>query len=100
MERLKDVTGVLQNVYHSSKESTSEVDLIFIEIESLLAKVEDVEHVLNDNLDKSMESSKYIREVAATSEEQLGSIQDIPASIEKTAQFAHELKVLLNQFKI
>ena len=100
MERLKDVTGVLQNVYHSSEASTSEVDLIFIEIESLLAKVEDVEHVINDNLDKSMESSKYIREVAATSEEQLGSIQDITASIEKTAQFAHELKVLLNRFTI
>ncbi|PLR99239.1 methyl-accepting chemotaxis protein [Bacillus sp. T33-2] len=100
MEKLKDVNGSLQDVYHSSKESSNEVDKIFIEIEKLLSKVEDVERVINDNSQKSMDSTKYIREVAASSEEQLYSIQDIKTSIEKTAQFAEELSVLLNRFKI
>ncbi|HCG4536262.1 methyl-accepting chemotaxis protein [Ureibacillus chungkukjangi] len=100
MERLQGVNGILQNVYHSTKASSSEVDLIFDEIETLLAKVKDVQQVINDNLDRSVESSKYIREVASSSEEQLGSIQDITASIDKTAQFADELRELLNRFKI
>lgn len=100
MERLNGVNGILQNVYQSSEASSREVDLIFAEIETLLSKVKDVQHVINENLDRSVESSKYIREVAASSEEQLGSIQDITASIEKTAQFADELKELLNRFKI
>lgn len=100
MERLEGVNGILQNVYHSSQSSSNEVDLIFVEIETLLSKVQDVQQVINENLNRSVESSKYIREVAASSEEQLGSIQDITTSIEKTAQFADELKELLNRFKI
>ncbi|KIL45779.1 hypothetical protein KP78_21280 [Jeotgalibacillus soli] len=100
MEKLKDVNGSLQDVYHSSKESSNEVDKIFIEIDNLLSKVEDVEGIINDNSKKSLESTKYIREVASSSEEQLLSIQDIKASIEKTAQFAEELSDLLNRFKI
>lgn len=100
MEKLKDVNGSLQAIYHSSKESSNEVDRIFIEIENLLSKVKDVEQVINDNSHKTMESTKYIREVASSSEEQLVSIQDITASIEKTAQFAEELSNLLNRFKI
>ncbi|MER2106721.1 MAG: methyl-accepting chemotaxis protein [Solibacillus sp.] len=100
MERLQDVNGTLQNVYHSSGESSNGVDQIFTEIENLLSKVKDVEHILNRNSEKSIESSKYIHEVAATSTEQLGSIQDITASIDKTAQFAEELRALLNRFKI
>lgn len=43
------------------KTSSSEVDLIFDEIETLLAKVKDVQQVINDNLDRSVESSKYIQ---------------------------------------
>ncbi len=100
MEKLKDVNGSLQAIYHSSKESSNEVDRIFIEIENLLSKVKDVEQVINDNSHKTMESTTYIREVASSSEEQLVSIQDITASIEKTAQFAEELSDLLNRFKI
>lgn len=100
MEKLQDVNGILQNVYHSSAESSNDVDQIFTEIENLLSKVKDVEHVVNKNSEKSIETSKYIHEVAATSEEQLGSIQDITASIEKTAQFAEELRTLMNRFKI
>lgn len=100
MERLKDVNGSLQMVYHSSEETSNEVDKTFIEIENLLSKVKDVERVINENLEKSTESSKYIHEVAASSEEQLLSIQDITASIEKAAIFAEELRDLLNRFKI
>lgn len=100
MERLDGVNGILQNVYHSSKASSNEVDMIFVEIETLLSRVKDVQQVINENLNRSVESSKYIREVAASSEEQLGSIQEITASIEKTAQFADELRELLNRFKI
>lgn len=37
-----------------------------------------------------------IREADSSSEEQLSSIQDITASIEKTSQFAKELRDLLN----
>ncbi|MCM3412334.1 hypothetical protein [Metabacillus litoralis] len=59
-----------------------------------------MELVIKDNSQKSMESSNYIREVAASSEEQLLSIQDITISIEKTAQFGEELRELLNRFKI
>ncbi len=100
MEKLQDVNGILQNVYHSSGESSNDVDQIFTEIENLLSKVKDVERVVYKNSEKSIEASKYIHEVAATSEEQLGSIQDITASIEKTAQFAEELRTLMNRFKI
>ncbi|RFU61854.1 methyl-accepting chemotaxis protein [Peribacillus glennii] len=100
MDQLKDVNGSLQDVYRSSNESSNEVDRIFIEIENLLSKVEDVERVINDSSQKSLESTKYIREVASSSEEQLYSIQDITASIEKTAEFAEELRNLLNRFKI
>ncbi|RFU68934.1 methyl-accepting chemotaxis protein [Peribacillus saganii] len=100
MSKLKDVTGSLQGVYHSSKESSNEVDKIFIEIENLLSKVEDVERVINENSQKSIESTTYIREVASSAEEQLFSIQDITSSIEKTAQFAEELSDLLKRFKI
>lgn len=100
MEKLQDVNGILQNVYHSSGESSKEVDQIFIEVEKLLSKVKDVERVVNQNSESSIESSKYIHEVAATSKEQLESIEDITASIEKTAQFAEELRALLNRFKL
>ncbi|PLT33330.1 methyl-accepting chemotaxis protein [Bacillus sp. V5-8f] len=100
MERLQDVNGSLQQVYHSSNESSKEVDKIFIEIEKLLSKVEDVEQVIKGNSEKSLESTRYIREVAASSEEQLSSIQDITASIEQTAKFAEEMSDLLKRFKI
>ncbi|MBD8069592.1 methyl-accepting chemotaxis protein [Bacillus sp. PS06] len=100
MERLKEVNESLQNVYHSTEESTNEVDKIFVEIENLLSKVKEVEYVINDNLGKSTESSKYIHEVAASSEEQLSSIQEITASIEEAAHVAEELRDLLNRFKI
>lgn len=100
MEKLQDVNGILQNVYHSSGESSQEVERIFNEIEHLLSKVKDVEHVVNKNSEKSREASTSIHEVAATSEEQLGAIEEITASIEKTAEFADELKTLLNRFKI
>ncbi|GAE25539.1 methyl-accepting chemotaxis protein [Halalkalibacter wakoensis JCM 9140] len=100
MEKLRDVTGSLQNIYHSSKESTNEVDKIFIEVENLLGKVEEVENVIKINSQKFQESTKYIREVASTSEEQLSSIQGINDSIEQTAQFAEELRTLLHRFKI
>ncbi|ADU29106.1 methyl-accepting chemotaxis protein [Evansella cellulosilytica] len=100
MEKLKDLSGNLKNVYNSSKISTEEVDKIFLEIDHLLSKVEDVEGVIHDNSQKSAESSKHIHEVAASSEEQLSSIQEIQASIGQTAKFAKELRELLNQFKI
>ncbi|UGB31314.1 methyl-accepting chemotaxis protein [Metabacillus sp. B2-18] len=100
MQKLEGVNDRLQLVHQSSEESSYEVDKIFIEIENLLSKVKDVEHVIKDNSQKSMESSNYIREVAASSEEQLLSIQDITTSIEKTAQFGEELRELLNRFKI
>jgi len=100
MEKLQDVNGILQNVYHSSGESSNEVDQIFIEIENLLSKVKDVEQVVNNNSERSIESSKYIHEVVATSEVQLGSIQDITVSIEQTDKSAEELRSLLNRFKI
>lgn len=100
MQKLEGVNDRLQLVHQSSEESSYEVDKIFIEIENLLKKVKDVELVIKDNSQKSMESSNYIREVAASSEEQLLSIQDITISIEKTAQFGEELRELLNRFKI
>ncbi|TKC14736.1 methyl-accepting chemotaxis protein [Robertmurraya kyonggiensis] len=100
MERLRDVNESLQNVYRSTEESSNEVDIIFVKIENLLSKVKDVERVIHDNLGKFTESTQYIREVAASSEEQLTSIQDITASIEETAHFAEELRELLNRFKI
>ncbi|WP_138418428.1 methyl-accepting chemotaxis protein [Aquibacillus sediminis] len=100
MERLKDVNERLQTVYYTSEASSSQVDKTFLEIESLLTKVKDVERVIHDNLEKSMESSNYIREVAASSEDQLSSIHDITTSIEKSAQFATELRIRLNRFKI
>lgn len=100
MEKLEVVNGSLQDVYLSSKESTDEVDKIFIEIEQLLSKVEDVETVIKDNSQKSNESTKYIREVASSSEEQLSSIQDITTLIEETALLAGELSGLLKRFKL
>lgn len=100
METLKDVNESLQNVYYSSEESSKEVDKIFIEIEKLLSKVTDVESVIKDHLEKAMESSGYIHEAAASSEEQLTSIQAINESIEKAAQVTRELRELLNRFKV
>ncbi|MCM3163624.1 hypothetical protein [Metabacillus litoralis] len=47
----------------------------------------------SDHSQKSMESSIYICDVAASSKEQLLSIQDITTSIEKTARFGEELRV-------
>ncbi|WP_400245713.1 cache domain-containing protein [Niallia sp. JL1B1071] len=90
----------LQNVYYSSEESSKEVDKIFIEIEKLLSKVTDVESVIKDHLEKAMESSSYIHEAAASSEEQLTSIQAINESIEKAAKVTEELRELLNRFKV
>ncbi|MBP3951760.1 methyl-accepting chemotaxis protein [Bacillus sp. YZJH907-2] len=100
MEKLEEVNGRLQRIYHSSKDSSAGVDKIFIEIEHLLGKVEDVEQVILDNSQKSKESSEHIREVASTSEEQLSSMQGINVSIEQTAQLAEELRELLNRFKL
>ncbi|TXC85779.1 hypothetical protein FS935_19960 [Metabacillus litoralis] len=66
----------------------------------MLSKVEDVESVIKDNSKKSTESTKYIREVASSSEEQLSSIQDITTLIEETALLAGELSGLLKRFKL
>lgn len=100
MEKLEDVNGRLQRIYHSSKDSSAGVDKIFIEIEHLLSKVEDVEQVILNNSQKSKESTEHIREVASTSEEQLSSMQGINGSIEQTAQLAEELRELLSRFKL
>ncbi|MCP3762124.1 methyl-accepting chemotaxis protein [Domibacillus sp. A3M-37] len=100
METLKTVNGKLQNVYRSTAESSDEALNIFREMDNLLLNVKEVERVISDNSRKSAASSTYIREVASSSEEQLLSIQDITESIEKAAQFAEELKDLLNRFKI
>ncbi|OES45075.1 methyl-accepting chemotaxis protein [Domibacillus iocasae] len=100
METLKTVNEKLQNVYRSTAESSDEALSIFKEMDNLLLNVRSVELVISDNSRKSAESSAYILEVASSSEDQLLSIQDITESIEKTAQFAEELKDLLNRFKI
>ncbi|OLN21358.1 chemotaxis protein [Domibacillus antri] len=100
METLKMVNGNLQSVYHSSAQSSDESLNIFNEMDHLLRKVKEVERVIFDNSSKSSESSVYIHEVASSSEEQLQSIQAITESIEKTAEFADELKSLLHRFEI
>ncbi|WP_456276888.1 methyl-accepting chemotaxis protein [Bacillus sp. AK128] len=100
MENLKDVNESLKTVYHLSQESSFEVEKIFGEIDHLLSKVEEVEKVIKENSLKFKESTKYISEVASSSEEQLHSIHDITTLIEETAQFVEELKGLLKRFKV
>lgn len=100
METLKMVTGNLQSVHYSSAQSSEESLNIYNQMDQLLRKVKEVELVIFDHSSKSSESSAYIHEVASSSEEQLQSIQTITESIEKTAEFADELKSLLHRFKI
>ena len=100
MDNLNDVKGTLENVHQSSKETTDEVAKTFIEIENLLTRVKEVEHTIRANSKRSTDSAQYIREISSSSEEQLTAIQEITASIEKTALFAEELKDLLQRFKV
>lgn len=100
VEKVHDVGYVLSNIEQSVQKTTQQIDKVFIETEKLLNQTKNTENKLIEGNINVENSTKYLREVAVASEEQLSTITHIKDSIEETTKVAEELTNMLNNFKV
>jgi len=89
-------TGILSSI-HGVGSQTQELSAI---TEQMSASLQQVNAAIDEIASLAKNSSNHTTEIAAASEEQLATMNDITSSSASLAKMAEELQLLINRFKI
>jgi len=100
MNQTEKMGEMFGSIVKTAEDVAEEIQHNFMATEQVVSKTKDVEKTIECNVDVAKQLSANFQKVAASSEEQLTTIEDINHSVESLSQMAKELRHLLDKFNI
>jgi len=88
------------SIVKTAENVADEIQHNFIATEQVVTQTKEVEKTIQHNVDVAKQLSNNFQKVAASSEEQLTTMEDITHSVESLSKMAQDLKQLLDKFNI